>query len=49
MSEVTELMARSLSVLELADRFIGHSDPAVRVLAEKLIADNYGDDDEDES
>lgn len=37
MNPVTEMLARSLSLEELAQRLRDHADPAVRVFAEKVI------------
>lgn len=38
MNQITEIMARSLSLEELAQRLRDHDDPAIRVFAEKVIA-----------
>jgi hypothetical protein len=37
MSEITELMARSLTLDELSSRLVDHSDVAVRVFAQRVM------------
>lgn len=44
MSEVTEVTARNLSLIELADRLQDHTDPVVRILIEKLLKQWYSPD-----
>jgi hypothetical protein len=43
MSEVTELQARNFSVRELAEALESHTDPAVRILIQKLMKQWYGE------
>jgi hypothetical protein len=38
MSDISELMAKSFSIEELANRLRDHGEPAVRILAEKVIS-----------
>lgn len=37
MSEITELMARSLTLQELADRLTNHKDPVVAAFAQRVL------------
>lgn len=52
MSEITELMARSLTLDELGDRLADHPDIAVRVFAQRVMEASiqereHADDDAD--
>lgn len=49
MTAITELMAKSLSLEELATRLRDHAEPAVRILAERVIREiDDADDGESE-
>lgn len=45
---ITELLARSLSIQELADRLSDHPDVAVRILAQRVIDASIEESNEDD-